>query len=263
MNSSIKLFSLNLWNLNDDFKRRMQLIDQWVKHTSPNIVFLQEVSKDPDSARLQSDLIYAGDASIHRFYASQYQWDEREEGLAILTHFPVLGVESMMLPEAENDGLRRVLIVVLDIGGQRVVAANTHFAFRLGQDEARLEQSRHLLNCLVAACVYYKTESIILAGDFNAVPESPAVTEITQGELPLIDIFAHTEERTHKFTASSTNPYVNSDDGADRWIDYIFTSNDLNTLSCSLALNGVENSPIASDHFALEADIKFVGNKLG
>lgn len=255
MNSSIKLFSLNLWNLNDDFKRRMHIVDQWVNNTSPDIVFLQEVSKDPDNARLQSDLIYTGDASVKRFYASQYQWDDREEGLAILTRYPAVGIESMMLPEAKDDGLRRVLIAVLEIEGQRVLAANTHFAFRIYQDDARHEQACHLLRCLMAACDQYRTKSIILAGDFNAVPPSPAVTEITQGKLPLTDIFARTEERAHEFTSSSANPYVPSDDSSDRWIDYIFTSTDFNTVSCSLALNGAEDSPIASDHFALEAEV--------
>ncbi|MGI9293871.1 MAG: endonuclease/exonuclease/phosphatase family protein, partial [Pseudomonadales bacterium] len=211
---------------------------------------------DPDSARLQSDLIFSGDRSVNRLFASQYRWDEREEGLAILTRYPVVSSESMILPEAENDGQRRVLIAVLDIDGQRVLAANTHLAFRIDQDISRLEQSRHLVKALKTASEFYETQSIILAGDFNAVPQSQAIIEITEGNLHLVDIFADSEERINQFTSCSKNTYVNSDDHADRWIDYIFISTSLRTRSRSLTLNGKNGAPYASDHIALEADVE-------
>lgn len=258
MSIDFKIFSLNLWNLNNDFKSRMAIVNSWVTRLRPDIVFLQEVSPDPGNGRLQSDLLFAGDHTINRLYASQYQWGDREEGLSIITRYPIIGTDSLILPEADGDGQRRVLIAALEIDGHKVLAANTHLAFHIEQDDERHEQANHLLKRIKERNDFYKTDGIILVGDFNAEPASAAVSAVTQCDLHLNDIFADTELRRNRFTYSLKNPYVDANDSLDRWIDYIFISGNLRASSPSLVLDGEDGAPFASDHVALATEIEFV-----
>lgn len=236
----------------------MAIVDSWITNIRPDIVFLQEVSPDPGNGRLQSDLIFSGDHSVKRLYASQYKWGDREEGLSIITRYPIIGTDSMILPEAAADGQRRVLVAALEIGGNRVLVANTHLAFHIEQDDMRHEQAIHLLKCIKQSSEFYQTNGIVLAGDFNAVPESTAISAVTKSDLHLSDIFTNTELRRHRYTSSSNNPYVDANDSSDRWIDYIFISKVLRATSRSLALDGEDGAPFASDHVALVAEVEFI-----
>ena len=138
------------------------------------------------------------------------------------------------------------------------MVANTHFAFHIEQDDVRHEQAIHLLKCIRERSDFYQTNGIVLAGDFNAVPESAAISAVTQCDLHLSDIFTNTEPRRYRYTSSSKNPYVDANDSSDRWIDYIFISKELRATSRSLALDGEDGAPFASDHVALVAEIEFI-----
>ena len=252
---SFNIFSLNLWNLNGDFRDRMRRLDRYLSHARPEIVCLQEVSPVTPTGRPQSDLLCTQLPDMTRLYSSQYQWEDREEGLATLSRLPLLSFESFMLPPADGDGLRRLQIAALDYHGQRMLVANTHLAFRHEQHLERLAQCRTIIGHLTTAAAHWQTDAIVLVGDFNATPESPPISSITDSALGLRDLFAGTDLRRNRNTLPDANPHFVDDATSVRWIDYIFATDRFEVLLLGLALDG-KNGDFVSDHVALEASLE-------
>ena len=255
---AFNIFSLNLWNLNRDFHDRMRLLDRYLSCAQPEIVCLQEVSPITPTGRPQSDLLCTEAPDMTRLYSSQFRWEDREEGLATLSRFPLLSFESFMLPPADGDGLRRLQIATVEYHGQRMLVANTHLAFRHEQHRERLAQCRTIIGHLTAATKHWQTNAVLLVGDFNATPESPAISSITGSALGLRDLFAGTELRCNCNTFPDASPHFVGDATSVRWIDYIFATERFEVQLLGLALDG-KNGDFVSDHVALEARLELLG----
>ncbi len=252
---AFSIFSLNLWNLNQNFRDRMQRLDEYMSEARPDIVCLQEVSPITSAGRPQSDLVCTLRPEMTRLYSSQYRWDEREEGLATLSTLPLVSFESFMLPAAKGDGLRRLQIAAFDYRGQRMLVANTHLAFRHEQHDERLAQCETIISHLTAASVYHQTDGIILVGDFNTTPASPPITSIKGSQLGLRDLFEGTELRRTRNTYPDTGSYFDGDAASVRWIDFVFVTDRFEVLSSGLAMDG-RTGGYVSDHVALEARLE-------
>lgn len=255
---AFNIFSLNLWNLNQDFLDRMRLLDRYLSRAQPEIVCLQEVSPITPTGRPQSDLLCTQVPDMTRLYSSQYQWEDREEGLATLSRIPLLSFESFMLPPADGDGLRRLQIAALEYHGQRMLVANTHLAFRHEQHRERFAQCRTIIGHLATAAEHWQTNAILLVGDFNATPESPEISSITDSALGLRDLFAGTELRCNCNTFPDASPHFVGDATSVRWIDFIFATERFEVQLLGLALDG-KNGEFVSDHVALEARLELLG----
>ena len=254
---AFNIFSLNLWNLNRDFRDRMRRLDRYLSHAQPEIVCLQEVSPVTPTGRPQSDLLCTRVPDMTRLYSSQYQWGDREEGLATLSRLQLLSFESFMLPPAEGDGLRRLQIAALDYHGQRMLVANTHLAFRHEQHDERLAQCRTIIGHLTSAAEHWQTDAIILVGDFNATPESPPIASIADSALGLRDLFAGTDLRRNRNTFPDNSPHFVGNATSVRWIDFIFATDRFKVQLLGLALDG-KNGDFVSDHVALEARLELL-----
>ena len=254
---AFNIFSLNIWNLNRDFCDRMRRLGGYLSHARPDIVCLQEVSPVTSTGRPQSDLLCTQLPDMTCLYSSQYQWGDREEGLATLSRLPLLSFESFMLPPAEGDGLRRLQIAALDYHGQRMLVANTHLAFRHEQNSERCAQCRAIIGHLTTAAEYWQTDAILLVGDFNATPMSPPITSITDNTLGLRDLFSGTDLRRNRNTFPDTSPYFAGDASSVRWIDFIFATGRFEVQFLGLALDG-KNGDFVSDHVALEARLELL-----
>ena len=249
---AFKIFCLNLWNLNQDFRDRMRRLDVYLSRVRPDIVCLQEVSPVTPTGRPQSDLLYTQVPEMTRLYSSQYQWEKREEGLATLLRFPLLSFDSFMLPPAEGDGLRRLQIAAIDYRGKRILVANTHLAFRHEQHGERIAQCKTIIGHLTTAAEHWRTDAVLLAGDFNATPCSLPIASITNSILGLRDLFVGTKFRRNCSTITDATPHSVGDVKSHRWIDYIFATDRFEVQSLGLALDG-RNGDLVSDHVALEA----------
>ncbi|MDE0810386.1 MAG: endonuclease/exonuclease/phosphatase family protein [Alphaproteobacteria bacterium] len=252
------VFSLNLWNLNQDYCERMRRLDQYVSKADPEIICLQEVSPQGESFRPQSDLVSTQNTQLMRLYSSQNQWGEREEGLATMASLPLISFESFMLPEATGDGSRRLQIATFNYSGQRILVANTHLAFRLEQDAERVSQCKTIVRHLENAARHHGTDAVVLVGDFNATPQSAPVKTIMESQLGLFDLFEGTEARANSFTYCSHSPHSDDNPGPSRWIDYMFATSRLAVSSAALALDGGKSGNHVSDHVALFATFELV-----
>ena len=254
---AFNIFSLNLWNLNRDFRDRMRRLDRYLSHAQPEIVCLQEVSPVTPTGRPQSDLLCTRAPYMTRLYSSQYQWGDREEGLATLSRLHLLSFESFMLPPAEGDGLRRLQIAALDYHGQRMLVANTHLAFRHEQHDERLAQCRTIIGHLTSAAEHWQTDAILLVGDFNATPDSRPIASIADSALGLRDLFAGTDLRRNRNTFPDASPHFVGNATSVRWIDFIFATDRFEVQLLGLALDG-RNGDFVSDHVALEARLELL-----
>ena len=252
---TVKVFSLNIWNINSPFKERMQTISTILQDFQPNLVFFQEVSPDPMSGSPQYVNIYSSLDNINHHYSSTGFWKGREEGLAILSSFPMKRYEQCMLPEAPYDMPRQIMTSILYYKHHKILIANTHLAYNINLQEERVIQIRKAINFLEKIYNENKCDGVIFSGDLNSTPSSKVISEIKKCKFKFKDVFEGTNWRKEHFTFSSKNPFVNEELVPDRWIDYIFVSQNFNVNSCNLILQDIQSAKYPSDHFALTAEV--------
>ena len=82
---SISVLTLNLWNIEGPLEARYSALARGLKLLRPDIVCLEEVSRDPQSVRSQTELIAE--------YCNLAHCAEKDE-LSILSRYPVVGSDS-------------------------------------------------------------------------------------------------------------------------------------------------------------------------
>ena len=249
----LSIFSLNVWNLNENYKSRMRRLDEYLIVLQPDIVCLQEISVDPGSGRPQTSELPKYSAVASQLYSSQGKWDDREEGLATFSTWPIVAFDSFMLPDAPDDMQRRVQLLVVGYEGKRVLIANTHLAYHPDREDDRVKQCGVIEMILRRAAMQHGTGRIILAGDLNTLPNSKAIDALKASSLDLVDIFDKSTERSTEFSFPKKSPYMDEALWPDRWIDYIFASRSISVTSKRLALDSGSTGAFVSDHAALQA----------
>lgn len=253
---TFRIATWNVWNLNRSWRRRFATIRRLLQDADADVVCLQEVSIDDHTERPQSALLAAGSGWRTRYWRSG-EWHGREEGLAILSRFAVEQEHRWSLPEARLDMPRQVCAALMDVGGRRLLVANTHLAYRLDAEADRVRQAEAAMAGLEAYVDRLRPDAVVLAGDFNCVPTSPALAVVHRSPLRLCDVFEGSEERHRTFTFAQGNPLVDPALGADRWIDYIFVSSSLTVRHRSLLGDAPPaEAEFLSDHFGLLAECR-------
>ena len=96
-------------------------------------------------------------------------------GDAVLTRLPVRQVRAVPLP-AEGPTGAQALGVVLDLGGRQLGVVATHFQPDAGRPPLRQARA-------AAALVRQLGDRVVLAGDLNSLPDSPAVAVLREAGL--------------------------------------------------------------------------------
>ena len=252
----IKVLSFNTWNLNGDYPARMKLLDEHIRRTQPDIICLQEISLEQERLSPQIGLLSYTCSKYTSLYASQGKWGDREEGLATFSRLPVVGFESLMLPDSESDMQRRVQYAILKSGDDTIIVGNTHLSYHLDTEAGRTRQCRSIVQHLERLSGQYQCKNIILAGDFNSTPGSEPMRILLASSLGLSDPYLEADLQRKAYSFPSDSPYANAALWPDRWIDYILLAGDIFATKVSISLDG-RNGQFASDHVALEAQIDF------
>jgi endonuclease/exonuclease/phosphatase family metal-dependent hydrolase len=92
-------------------------------------------------------------------------------GIGILSRYPIMETMAFALPNLEDleTEPRKILLAKLDVKGKSILFGSTHLDFT--NAELTLAQARTMLDKLQQ----YRDYPIIIAGDFNATPEDPAI----------------------------------------------------------------------------------------
>jgi endonuclease/exonuclease/phosphatase family metal-dependent hydrolase len=103
----------------------------------------------------------------------------------------------------------------------------------------------------------------ILCGDFNDVPDSPAVRMVLANSEGFQDAYDRCRPNSRGITYSRKNPYVDPISTVDQRIDYIFTNGELVPTECSVVFDGGRGLEFVSDHFGVFCSLAFRENRLG
>lgn len=261
-NRSLKVLNLNMLHGFPDFAtlpRRLALLQEQLTSLQPDIVLLQEVPWRPEIG-------YAA----QRLAGDQYAWSYArangnhtlirfEEGLAILSRYPLEEIEVHELkPQARPFEHRIVLHALVHLSQGSLHLFVTHLTHR--------ESS---INSAQAASLYRYVENVagnepaLIAGDFNALPEEPAIRQL-DGWL---DLFAQVHPGMPGYTCClPEDPEATPCTALNERVDYIFYRPGADKVTLTIEDiqiifdQPVENAdgPIwLSDHLGLLAQLKW------
>lgn len=224
---AVKVLSYNVKNcLGMDGVVDYRRVADVINRIDAEIVALQEL----DSATLRSKGVVvldelAGLTGMHATYGASIDYQGGKYGIGFLTKEKPLGWKRIPLPGREEP--RSLLIIEL----KDMVAGCTHFSLN---EEDRLTSAG-----IVGRSFGDYTKPVIIAGDFNAVPESAVIKSIEN----YWDVLTNTSAPT----SPSNNP--------SKCIDYIMGLKKDGT-SFKTRKTLVEQEPVASDHLPVWAEIE-------
>lgn len=159
------------WNLHhgvgEDDKLDLERIAAVIREQKPDLVALQEIdNKCRRSGSVDQAAELARLTGLHGRFGKAMDHDGGEYGQAILSRFPIGDTQVHRLP---GDGEPRIAFEAeVKIEGKPLRMISVHLDHQ--QDERRLKQAETLVKALEN-----HHEPMILAGDFNDAPASPAL----------------------------------------------------------------------------------------
>jgi len=245
---TLTVVTLNLWNDQHEWPRRLNVILTEMRRIRPDVLCLQEVLQNP-SLRNQAETL--GDSLGCHVQFATVDGPERPKryGNAILTPHRVVTGESRNL--APTDDYRAVAHVRFAWRGRTIDAYSTHLHHTAQGGSIRATQIRHLLAYVDST---RGNGPSLIAGDFNCELGSPEMNLITARHL---DVFHATHPNASRAEASTYNPRFGVDPGV---IDHIFVERKavsrLTPLACDVIFRTVgPDSVWASDDFGLVAKL--------
>jgi endonuclease/exonuclease/phosphatase family metal-dependent hydrolase len=245
---TLTVVTLNLWNDQHDWPRRLDVIVAGMRRIRPDVLCLQEVLQNP-VLRNQAETL--GDSlGCHVQFAS-VDGPERPKrfGNAILTPHRVLVGESRNLAPA--DDYRAVAHVRFEWRGRAIDAYSTHLHNTPEGGSIRATQIRHLLAYVDST---RGAGPVVIGGDFNCELGSPEMDLMTARHR---DVFRAVHPGAGRADATTYNPRFGTDPGA---IDHIFVerraAHRLEPLACDVVFRtSGPDSVWASDHFGVMAKL--------
>lgn len=133
---TVKAVTLNLWGEQPPLERRMQLVVEGLRALAPDVIALQEVREVPGALPNQAKTI-ADALGMVLHFAAATPWGGGDEGLAILSRFPIVERFARELPHAVATERRIALGAVVETPRGRLAAFTTHLNYRLADGKKR------------------------------------------------------------------------------------------------------------------------------
>lgn len=263
----MRIVTLNIWQEQGPWERRMEAIHSALETLAPDMVCLQEVREVPQKIPNQAETL-ADALGMEYAYEVAQPWGGGDEGIAILSRLPIAERASAELPFGEGRSRRVALGARVEWAPNLSVwVFTTHLAYRLRDGALREAQ-------VVAVDRFIEEqraegETVVLCGDFNAVPESDEIrylkglTTLEGRRSYYQDAYGLLHPNRPGITWSSENPYTEAMSflPRDRRLDYIFVSSATKAgrgriYSCDIVCNTPDSSGIwPSDHYGIVAVI--------
>lgn len=167
--AEIKTISYNIrWRSGDDLKTLIKLFQTDPEIGNAHILALQEVDRRKKrSGNNNTARMIADELGMHYVWAAPpapKPTDEEETGVAILSVYPLLDVERIVLPHKGPNGRRRVALgATVEIDNQRWRVYSAHSETRIAVSK-KLEQFKAVLDDLAK---YPANMPAIIMGDLN------------------------------------------------------------------------------------------------
>jgi endonuclease/exonuclease/phosphatase family metal-dependent hydrolase len=211
---------------------------------APDIVALQELDVGKiRSGRIDQAQVIAEMLKMKFHYHPAIEVAEEKYGDAVFSRFPLRLIKAGALPTVRGAGRvlprRGALWVAVDVDGLEVNVINTHMGVN---SRERGAQSRALLGEEWASHPECRSP-VIVCGDFNAVPASPAYRRMRRR---FRDVQRCLKFRHRHRTYPARYPLIR--------IDHVFISTGIEVLS--LEVPSTPLTRIVSDHLPLIADLR-------
>ena len=210
-----------------DLTRTANAIKAW----NPDVVAVQEVDRNTARTnRTDQPKILAEKLGMHYAFGKAIDHQGGDYGLLILSRFPILDHQMILLPQEgqrEQRGLQIARIGIPDATGKIIRLANTHLGLSQTEREAQFDKIKVLLS--------EGDEPVILAGDFNVRPNNPLV----------VNLLETWKDADDPALGKNVTPNVQSRFGR---IDYIFFRADD---PFEVLESGTINDSITSDHMPI------------
>jgi endonuclease/exonuclease/phosphatase family metal-dependent hydrolase len=221
---SVRVVTLNLWNLQKDVAARMRVAAAGLAALQPDVVALQEVA-EPRGGANQAEILARALEGQLVFDVVAESGDVRV-GNAVITRLPVRRRDSTALPSAADDP-RRAMYVELDTPLGALPFVNCHLSWEMWHAPRREAQVVALDEFVRAKASAGQLPSIV-CGDFNTPPDSAVIYFMT-GHMGLAgrgtyyrDAWARRHPHEDGHTWSDRNPHAVRRIERNRRLDYIF-----------------------------------------
>jgi endonuclease/exonuclease/phosphatase family metal-dependent hydrolase len=269
LDTRLTIVSWNLWWRFGPWAARQPAIAATLQRLAPDIVCLQEVWEERDGVR-QADQLADALGGYHVAHAAGLGFDLTSESLgnSIVSRWPIRAHEARRLPApAGLDELRVVLRAEIDGPRGPVEVFVTHLNWRMDQSDVRQSQVRAICE-FIAETKDQRTFPPVLAGDFNAEPESDEIRMLTGlmtvpvPKLMFVDAWRTAGDGGPGYTWSSDNAFTVVDSEPDRRLDYVFVGYPRDQGAGQVVAARVEGiEPVdgihPSDHYAILAEVSY------
>jgi endonuclease/exonuclease/phosphatase family metal-dependent hydrolase len=257
----LRVLTLNIWNLDGDWRARRQAILAVLRRWEPDVVCLQEVVESEQGNQAEWLAAQLGDWNV-AFAAVQHHLGPARFGNAVLSRWTIDTQSSAHLPhEADDAEVQRVVVHARTSG---VDVFSTHLAWQLHDADLRERQVQALVEFVDANTQSGAPSGPVIAGDFNAEPDSTAIRYLTGltslgGKSTYFqDAWRLAGDGGPGLTWSRANAHAAREHEPDRRLDYIFSGVHLDTgagrpLECHLVADQPVDGVWPSDHFGVLA----------
>lgn len=266
----MRILTLNLWQEQGPWPRRMELCASRLAALSPDVICLQEVREVPDRVPNQAETLASRLGYTTCVYRAVQPWGGGDEGLAILSRWPLEAADDIELPFWPDRSRRRCLGARLKAPSGPFWVFTTHLAYRLGDGALRELQVLEAERFVSTRAASLPGTASLLCGDFNAVPESDEMRFLrglcTLGGRRVY--YQDAFEKLHPGVAGHTwcreNPYTAALAflEPDRRLDYIYVTPRTRAgagviESCRIVLSEPDPDGVyCSDHYGLLCEVR-------
>lgn len=170
---ALTVISANLWHAYPRFTRQVERLENFaclVKEQKADVLLLQEVTRRPG---LRVDEWLADQLGMAYVYSRANGHETAigfEEGLAVLSRYPIHQLHIKQLGSKANIFVRRLALgATLDCPGGKLVAVSVHLALNRHQNAHQLTQLYHWIHSVSEGL------PIIIGGDFNVGEKSAQI----------------------------------------------------------------------------------------
>ncbi len=173
---TLRAVSINLWGETAPLEQRLALCVEQLAALTPDVVALQEVRQVPGKVQNTAETLAHALGMEYRFVKT-VEWGGGDEGLALLSRFPIRESGHVLLPHPLPEDQRILMWALLDSGAGAVAAFTTHLTYRMSHGNLREDQVA-VVDQTVQEVIGKRPERpavTLLMGDFNAAPDADEI----------------------------------------------------------------------------------------
>jgi len=201
---------------------RLYFTVQYLQELDPDLVLLQEVNETLDGGGEDNQALTIAE-ELSEYFGTEYHvyfrqthvaWEQFDEGIAILSRYPVLEEGASSLVQGVFP--RKVVWNHVETPAGLLSIYCTHLSYLPEHDGIRLQQVQQIRDYMAEREGLYPSSGVLLGGDFNCTPDTAPIELLT--DPPAGTIYRDVWNELHPGEPGYTVPA----DDPDSRIDYIF-----------------------------------------